>query len=60
MIKQVPVSGIDENTGGAVDQIGVAVVGGHRFPHKCMNVICDLQERLPLFNPNFSFYRIPC
>jgi len=25
-----------------------------------MNVICDLQERLPLFNPNFSFYRIPC
>jgi len=58
VIKKVSVPGINENAGGAVNEIGVTVVGGHRFPHKSVDVICDLHFSLSLVSIHkWSFSR---
>jgi hypothetical protein len=41
VIKQFTVAGVDEYTGWSVNQIGIAVVGGSRFPYKGVDVIDD-------------------
>jgi hypothetical protein len=41
VIKQFTVAGVDEYTGWSVNQIGIAVVGGSRFPYKGVYVIDD-------------------
>jgi hypothetical protein len=39
VVKQVAVARIDEHSGGTVNQIGVAIIGGHGFPDKGVKIV---------------------
>ena len=39
MVEQSAVARVNQHPGGAVNEIGIAVVGGHRLPNKGMKVV---------------------
>jgi hypothetical protein len=55
MIKKFAVAGIDQDPGWTVNQIGIAVVGGHRLPDKCMQISDDFHRVFSLFRSAHHF-----
>jgi hypothetical protein len=47
MAKKFAVAGIDQDPGGAVNEIGITVVRGHRLPDKGMQIISDFHQVFP-------------